>query len=197
MGLREFRTSGRSSYIKIAGADGMELAITQRTECFVLSGCSRDFASWSQIVSTCVLVCENVVWISKGAAQHYLWPHLYHYMSPPSFRTVVKAIAESPFFIFIESFKSEPRHRSDFHEGTPKYNIYTCKYNTYIYTGKKKIPAHFLCRFERETHRFRNWYANATYPSGECLVPRKLHCTVYTVRLRKGMICVSTRDPIR
>ena len=23
---------------------------------------------------------------------------------------------------FIESFKSEPRHRSDFHEGTPKYN---------------------------------------------------------------------------
>ena len=23
---------------------------------------------------------------------------------------------------FIESFKSEPRHRSDFHEGTPRYN---------------------------------------------------------------------------
>ena len=23
---------------------------------------------------------------------------------------------------FNESFKSEPRHRSDFHEGTPKYN---------------------------------------------------------------------------
>ena len=23
---------------------------------------------------------------------------------------------------FIEFFKSEPRHRSDFHEGTPKYN---------------------------------------------------------------------------
>ena len=23
---------------------------------------------------------------------------------------------------FIESFKSEPRHQSDFHEGTPKYN---------------------------------------------------------------------------
>ena len=23
---------------------------------------------------------------------------------------------------FIESFKSEPRHRIDFHEGAPKYN---------------------------------------------------------------------------
>ena len=23
---------------------------------------------------------------------------------------------------FIEPFKSEPRHRSDFHEGTPRYN---------------------------------------------------------------------------
>ena len=23
---------------------------------------------------------------------------------------------------FIESFKSEPRHQSDFHEGTPRYN---------------------------------------------------------------------------
>ena len=30
--------------------------------------------------------------------------------------------SEASFFFVVEYFKSEPRHRSDFHEGTPRYN---------------------------------------------------------------------------
>ena len=46
---------------------------------------------------------------------------------------------------FIESFKSEPRHRSDFHEGTPKYN----NNNNIIINILDQIYASFkkLCKF--------------------------------------------------